>query len=542
MRTKSYIKLLLIGAILFLGGCENSGFLQESPYSFTSPVNYYKTPLEMETALTGAYELVCNGNGGYGNQLKSVLDPGTDELVVALDLAVDEGLYGKNSFTSEVCDYLKNTWANYFQGINRCNYILDNLKNVANEENAVQMLRIESEAKFLRSWYTLQLSLIFGGLPFVDHAEVPPSLERSSVETIYTQIIIPGFQFAYENLSETSNLAGRANKYTAAGYLAYTYNYLASAKMNNLGGDLNFPLNSFEWVDANDFYTKSKLLCEEIINSKKYQLIPQYAYLFRENTKSYQYKEFLFNGEASSSGETQYIGLINGFIPQGKRDVVGGGYGYFRPTIEMWKLYGAQDIRGTNNITANIPPEGAPKEYIEGVPYYVPNALTTKNLANISVGKWRYIDPALKIVPNWAGTHNLPLLRFAEIYLLYAEAIYYTGDELNAREQFKPLRLRAANYVQSDADQLTAAYHKDDFLEELLDERARELCFESKRRFDLFRFNKYEERLGNINPNEGKHNAMVTVALNNWAPYKIWFPIPLKELNLNHAMIQNPGY
>lgn len=71
---------------------------------------------------------------------------------------------------------------------------------------------------------------------------------------------------------------------------------------------------------------------------------------------------------------------------------------------------------------------------------------------------------------------------------------------------------------ESDGEALSKQYQNDDFLEELLDERARELCFESKRKFDFFRFNKYEERLGRINPDAGEHNASITKTLKNWAP------------------------
>ena len=86
----------------------------------------------------------------------------------------------------------------------------------------------------------------------------------------------------------------RANKYTAAAMLAKVYLYLAACKENNVGADLNFPLNSFDWVDSNAMYAETKALCADIYANGAYILNPEYAYNFiadRPALKAEQAKE-----------------------------------------------------------------------------------------------------------------------------------------------------------------------------------------------------------------------------------------------------------
>ncbi len=85
---------------------------------------------------------------------------------------------------------------------------------------------------------------------------------------------------------------------------------------------------------------------------------------------------------------------------------------------------------------------------------------------------------------------------------------------------------------------------KTDFIQELLDERSRELCMETQRHFDLARFGRYTSAIKSLSGDKtvGWFNTAVPVLQANWAPYRVWFPIPLTELSLNKNLVQNPGY
>ena len=73
-------------------------------------------------------------------------------------------------------------------------------------------------------------------------------------------------------------------------------------------------------------------------------------------------------------------------------------------------------------------------------------------------------------------------------------------------------------------------------------EKIRELCFEHWRRFDLARFNKYDDAIAGMVSNFGFYNTIVTTIKQNWKPERIWFPIPLAQRDLNPNLVQNPGF
>ena len=95
---------------------------------------------------------------------------------------------------------------------------------------------------------------------------------------------------------------------------------------------------------------------------------------------------------------------------------------------------------------------------------------------------------------------------------------------------------------------MNSAYYKTDFMEELLDERSRELCVEGWRRIDLIRTGKMTEVIGGIKTVNDTGNKYYYFAPQmepmkiNYKPYKIWMPVPKREREVNKNLSQNPGY
>ena len=124
---------------------------------------------------------------------------------------------------------------------------------------------------------------------------------------------------------------------------------------------------------------------------------------------------------------------------------------------------------------------------------------------------------------------DIPLMRAAEAYLNYAEAVtrgasaifgYAAVDAVNA------LRTRAGAPVFST---LT--------LQNIIDERAREFFFEGYRRTDLIRFGQFGGSSSYVWDWKGG-----VAAGTNFNPYRNVFPIPQSEIDANSNLIQNPGY
>ncbi|HUS01835.1 MAG TPA: RagB/SusD family nutrient uptake outer membrane protein, partial [Chitinophagaceae bacterium] len=131
---------------------------------------------------------------------------------------------------------------------------------------------------------------------------------------------------------------------------------------------------------------------------------------------------------------------------------------------------------------------------------------------------------------TWVDT-DFPMFRLAEAYLIYAEAAVRTnGNTAQAVTYINNLRQRAYGNTNGNitASQLT--------LDFILDERARELQWEGKRRTDLIRFDKFTTA-NYLWPWKGGVSSGVAVAST-----RNLYPIPSAEINTNPNLVQNPGY
>jgi hypothetical protein len=78
------------------------------------------------------------------------------------------------------------------------------------------------------------------------------------------------------------------------------------------------------------------------------------------------------------------------------------------------------------------------------------------------------------------------------------------------------------------------------------DERARELCFEGLRKFDLVRWGLFNTAMSNcrnaINASTSTNKTRYLVTYNNVRLRDTLLPIPSSELSVNNLMTQNPGW
>ena len=109
---------------------------------------------------------------------------------------------------------------------------------------------------------------------------------------------------------------------------------------------------------------------------------------------------------------------------------------------------------------------------------------------------------------------NIHVIRLAEMYLIRAEANYRLGTSLGATplDDINTIRDRAK------ASALTTVT-----LDDILLERRRELAFEG---FLIHDIKRTKGNVGSL----------------NWNSDKLVFPIPLREMQVNNKLIQNPGY
>lgn len=136
------------------------------------------------------------------------------------------------------------------------------------------------------------------------------------------------------------------------------------------------------------------------------------------------------------------------------------------------------------------------------------------------------VSPNPDSAPTFADS-DWPLFRLADVYLMYAEALVRSNStSSDITTYFNKVRTRAGVSSMS-LSQIT--------LDEILDERLRELYWEGQRRTDLIRFGKFLSgynwtyKGGSLGGNDINSKYLI-------------FPIPTVELASNPELTQNPGY
>ena len=169
---------------------------------------------------------------------------------------------------------------------------------------------------------------------------------------------------------------------------------------------------------------------------------------------------------------------------------------------------------------------------------------------------------------TWNNTPmNQPILRFAEVLLIHSEAAgmlnlndpeaYYGINKVRARAR------RNGTDPEYLKDYSVASFKNEyEFLDAVLDERMRELCFEGQRRQDLLRTARlhkaikqmeridrelsslYGDTSGVLSKNAIKSDITNQRFDINLQPYHILLPIPQSEMNIvsNPDYKQNPGW
>jgi len=142
----------------------------------------------------------------------------------------------------------------------------------------------------------------------------------------------------------------------------------------------------------------------------------------------------------------------------------------------------------------------------------------------------KYADVADPLLSN--SDAYFPLLRYAEVLLIYAEAANEAADTPPG----KAYQYLNEVYQRATGQEAPAGMDKEGFRSFVLAERAREFVLEGVRRFDLLRWGIYLDVMNSIGI--GQNNISKTRVRRN-----LLLPIPVGEMNSNKAITNNnPGW
>ena len=592
MKTRPLVVILGLTVL----SCAKAGFLDQKPWSQTSPENFYTTRQQMEMALVSCYETInthkipgysyCQ-RGSYAQGLLYIMNAPSDD-VVAAQSSNDEGLEMEWGNYVESTRCIRDFWKVFYAGVNRCNVILRYVDGIEADESV--KTQFKAEARFMRAFFYYHLAWNFGGVPIVEDFASDGTEPRSSLQEVY-RFILDDLTFAYENLGAAGLLGNiSANRYTAAAYIGRICNYLAACRRYGTGADLvaEQPLNDFAWVDAAAMTTRAKEALKVVVEESPYELVGDYTSLFRETSKAEQYRECLLLAEEPLSGKEGY--WPNSYYlpsPASNGAVVPVAYGGRHiPTPRGFYMYHESDIRRDYNYTGRVT-DGYETVTVDGYTYANPSMQTKITVTDETPGISRQVlhplyendrqtylpVSGMQICPGkvrlaaigdtrhtWQqSAFSYPLMRLADVYLMYAEALYFDGDEAQGRTWMDKVLRRAA----TDEDNYTflkAYYHRNDFLEELLESRERELVFEFSRKWDLIRFNRIDEAISSLDEEKvveregvvddrylhfdstGYLRIGIPNLKQNWQHHKIWLPLSEEQRGVNQSLVQNAGW
>lgn len=468
--------MLLLGLFLLpIPACKD--FLDLKPISQGSADNFYKTPNDFNTAILGAYSTLLTR--GMYNSMWLFTDQRSDntEQEAYAGILQVEGDF--DTFTLITTNsYLNDNWNHHYQCINRCNAILDKIGAV-NFSNEGEKNQYMGEALFLRALAYFNLVQIYGDVPLVTKVisadEAYASL-RTSTDEVYS-LIINDLRDAAANLpaSYSGNQLGRATSGAAKSLLGKVY------------------LTRKQYTDA------TRVL-KEVIDGGQYTLLLNYADIFRPENANHKESIFEVQYKANSQGRGSPFATL--FTPRtGNAGILltgqGATQGYNRPTQDMINAYEPDDLRKEASLAPNWSDRGT----VYNDPY-IKKYLS--RLANPSDGD-----------ANWI------VLRYADVLLMYAEALNELGTTPEALPYLNQVRTRAGLAAKTGLSQAQLRMA-------LEQERRVELAFEGHRWFDLLRTGRAIEVMNSKGFNLSQRDLV--------------FPLPQSQIDVNPQLAQNPGY
>lgn len=479
---KLFIIRIVAVASLFMMSCSKE-FINLLPTSSVSVDVVYKTDKDFSDALTATY---------------NTLQQQYQNFYIFGDIRGDDSwqaIYKNNSWSySDVFvirssdPLMHSTWQNYYQAIFRINTILSKIE-AADASVVTNKERYIAEAKFLRALSYFDLVRIFGSVPMVTTSlsiEEGYKVGREKVIVIYEKVIIPDLMAAENVLPVNFSIkeVGRPTKGAAKSLLGKVY------------------------LTLKDFQKAETKLQE--VTTMGYSLLINYNDLF-DYSKNEHHSEYIFDIEYEE-GIGEGSRLTNAFAPNSQPFTkfygIGGiGDEQNSPTQILIDLFDLKDRR--KDITV-----GVTGGFYNADPVFVKLPANT----NQTYTK-KYIVPVLAANDSRA---NWKVIRYADVLLMYAEALNENGKTNEALISLNKVRIRAGLTGYSG---LT----KEETREKIAIERRLELSFEGLRWFDLLR----TDQAFNVMKNFGM------------LPYMTVFPIPLSQIQLinNPAIFpQNPGY
>ncbi|MBT9188761.1 RagB/SusD family nutrient uptake outer membrane protein [Zobellia russellii] len=593
---KNILYIIIPCIMVLFTSCEDEFIDLTPPASITDDVYY----TEAEHFLTGSNRFYPNLMGWDDQPLFS--DHGSDLVGYFEDGGIQA--YGRGETLPPVDD---DYYTDTYEYIRDMNLLLDRAENYDGEESIAPYV---GATKFHRAWQYFFLVQRYGGVTLVTKPLDVNSEEldapRNSRYEVVAQII-NDLDDAISTLPNEANIGsedkGKISKEAAMAFkadvLLHEATWMKYVGTTTDGDGTSSGAGSAGFDDSNitRYLQEVVTLTKSIMSSGTYELWNHNDAL--DNLSS----NFLFNLEDSGSNPAGLDKASNKeFILYGKYDftfrqantLVSHVYnGRLRPSRKMMDLFLATDglpISASPLFQgyANTPDEFQNRDYrmrayftnhktLGEIPQNGEVVLSGTNnygYFNAKFMSWKW-DTEDAYRATETESYDIPLIRLAEVYLMYAEALYELNGSLADSELDESINLIKARAGLPPLTNAFLAANNLDLETEIRRERAIELYAESSSRYtDLKRWGIAEDELGEAvygaviegTVYEGNEDLYTPESYNfapevtetgvgnrlclliqpestrNFSRENYLFPIPTSQTGLNSNLLQNPGY
>lgn len=554
---------LVLAAVISMASCS---FLTEKSLTEIEKKDYIKNASEAESVLLGVYRTMVE-DGAYGHCLSYYLNMGTDISQVEGSTTENWRDVPTNAF-STTNSYIQNAWQTLYKGIYRANDFLErisvNIDDFEKDEDYYKSVLYIAEARCLRAMFYFELVRRWNSVPLMTSTAMshqhPSTLVQADPKDVYEFIekdllyAIEVLPYAGDDVWRSDN-SYRFSKGAAMGLLAKVYCTWAG-----------WPVQDTEkWGEA-------AAVAERLINSGKHDLLPDYETLWKNTCNgiwnpSESLIEISFYSPTTGGGSSDPCGRIgkwNGVRTTalaGQRGSCTGNQKVLLSFSTAWREQKG-DLRRALSV-ANYSYSNDWKLLVQGSSDTYETALANdadplkkqKEKQNFTPAKWdeqKYVESANRLINNDKSNINWYFLRYADVLLLYAEALNEVngGPTDAAYAAINKVRRRGYGNPSNTSVCDLSGLDCEGFRKAIRDERAWELAFEGHRRTDLVRWGIYaetiketDEALNNLwdwTNNNSSYNYVV-------AKYTVegkseLLPIPQREKDLCKQFKQNPGW
>ena len=503
-------KINILFICLFLTGLYScNDFLEVSSESKYENEYVYGSMEEIDRALNTVYAKLLSGNI-YGDKYMNTYALNSDVEFSANSNMIQNpsgNEYKIFDATAHGGD-LKSTWTDAYQGIEYANMFVFGTEhsNLYIPGDTLLSQRL-GEAKTLRAMYYHDLVVLFGDIPFSltptyesdNNNMVMPVVSRDTIYSVLIDDLIaaaPGMKFA----KDLPDGIERASKEFCWSMIARMAMYRAGYSLRPDKASRTSVGTMERAADYKDYYEIARQYCDSVISSGTHHLNKSFRQVFIDECNYVVTNDddpiFEIPFLKASSGR---VGYVHGPTGENLDDKTSG--------KNVWgKSNGGQRLNAFYRYSFDR--SDLRLDYTVGMWYYRHDGTPTMRVdysthSNKWSKFWQTSGNSMGPQSDDKTGINYPYIRYADVLLMYAEAVNELEDGVGgtngakAIEAFKQVRARAFDSADHAAkvDQYTttAAASKKAFHEAIMNERKWEFGGENLRWKDLVRWNKYAE-------------------------------------------------